>query len=109
MAEKKQALYLAYPERNMEVFIEDVCGEQTVFTGPAVRSAAIMRLLKERGYEVRGFRHRRLDPYQKSGLYRWDPIDMASLPDANTAMAENAYGPDVALARAYEHDYGRGR
>ena len=109
VTDKKQALYLAYPERNMEVFIEDVCGEQMVSTGRDVRPAAMMRVLQERGYEVRGFRHEKRDPYRRGGIYRWEPIDMDSLPDKDTAFTEAYYGPDVELARAYEHDYGKGR
>jgi hypothetical protein len=36
---------------------------------------------------------------------KWERVDPDSLPDPNTAATIAAYGPDVALARAYIHDY----
>jgi hypothetical protein len=105
---KKRAYYLEFPERNLEVMIKDNGDWQEIWTSGSRRPGVFMRMFEEDGYEVLGFKHKKRNEYEadpRAGGWKWEPIEMDSLPDMSTASRLAYYGPDEELVRAYEHDY----
>lgn len=106
--DKKRAYYLEFPERNLEVMIQDHGNYQEIWTSSGRRPGVFMRLFEKRGYEVLGFKHKKRNEYEaypRAGGWKWEAIELDSLPDEHSAATQAYYGPDEALVRAYEHDY----
>ena len=103
--EKKRAYHLHLPERDLELMLMECGDEPEILTRSQPVPGVFVRYLEERGYDVVALRHTKRDPYRKESLMRWERVDPGSLPDERTAATEAHYGPDVELARAYEHDY----
>ena len=104
--EKRRAYHLELPERDLELMLmENGDDVPEVWTRSHPCPGVFIRELAKRGYDVVALKHRKSDPYRKDSVWRWERVDPDSLPDENTAATEDYYGPDVELARAYEHDY----